>query len=112
MAAIQGLESQLDSLTFTWRKGPNAPSKMFNGTCTAHGKKAYFSGWNSTVVYEFDAESSEWLTLPDCPHNSFSLTIVDGRSPYSCRWENVDKNEQAIELQRQKMVSKISFHAH
>ena len=69
-----------NQLTFTWRKGPNVPSKMTSGTSTGHGKKAYFSGfgWNSTVVYEFDAESGEWLTLPDCPHNSFSLTIVDG----------------------------------
>ena len=79
MAAIEGLESQLDSITFTWRKGPNAPSKMFNGTCTAHGRKAYFSGWGiNTAVYEFNAESGEWSTLPDCPHKSFSLAIVDG----------------------------------
>ena len=69
-----------NQLTFTWKKGPNVPSKMISGTSTAHGKKAYFSGsgWNSRVVYEFDAESGEWLTLPDCPHNSFSLTVVDG----------------------------------
>ena len=95
MAECQGLESQLDqsklrdgeqstsgessSLTFTWRKGPNAPSKMFKGTCTAHGKKAYFSGWQSSeVVYEFDAETDEWLKLPDCPNTRFGLVVIDG----------------------------------
>lgn len=95
MADSQGFESQLDqlklkgdehstsgepgSLTFTWRKGPNAPSKMFSGTCTAHGKKAYFSGWQSSeVVHEFDAETDEWVKLTDCPHTGFALAVVDG----------------------------------
>ena len=79
MAAIEGLESQQDKLTFTWKKGPNAPSQTFNGTCTAHGRKAYFSGWGSNAaVYEFDADTGEWSTLPDCPISDFSLAVVDG----------------------------------
>ena len=77
MAEIQRLESH-SHLSFTWRKGPNVPSKMMTGTCTAHGRKAYFSGCGKNSVYEFDVDTNEWFTLPDCPHTFFSLVIVDG----------------------------------
>ena len=66
------------TIELSWRKEPDAPSEMSDGTTAVDGTVAYFSSRYSHTVYEYDSCKMEWSKLPEHPITFFSLAVVHG----------------------------------
>ena len=63
-----------------WRKGKNAPEKMYRGAAVVHGNTAYFRSGSSNKVYSYKniLGKEQWSQLPDNPNKTFGLAVIDG----------------------------------
>ena len=73
------------------RKGPNAPSKIYGGSATSIGSRAYFRPSDSSEIYEFCTDTGQWSQLLSCSSKSSTLvvtentlTIIGGSNPERC----------------------------
>ena len=58
-----------------WQKEPKAPEDMRRGSAASDSNMAYFNGRGSKV-YSYDSETQKWHQLPDTPHTSTTLVVV------------------------------------
>ena len=72
--------AQKDISKMTWRKGKNAPEKMYRGAAVVHGNTAYFTPADSTKFYAYQNihGQEQWSQLPDSPNKYFGLAVIDG----------------------------------
>ena len=84
---IQHLQQQLDEpslgtwkekLTLKWKKCKAAPCRMYKGSATVHSRIAYFRPALSRLVHSYNPATEVWSTLPECPRDHFTLTVVNG----------------------------------
>ena len=84
---IQHLQQQLDEpsmrtwkekLTLKWKTCKAAPCRMYKGSATVHGRIAYFRPALSRRVHSYNPATEVWSTLPECPQDHFTLTVVNG----------------------------------
>ena len=83
---IQRLQQQLDEqpmgrwkekLTLKWKTCKAAPCRMYKGSATVHGRIAYFRSALSRLVHSYNPATEVWSTLPECPRDHFTLTVVN-----------------------------------
>ena len=69
-----------DISTMAWRKGMDAPQKMFRGAAVVHGDTAYLRPADSNKLYAYDIVhgKEQWSQLPDNNYWGYSLTVIDG----------------------------------
>ena len=65
------------SICLGLRRGPNAPSKVYGGSATSIGSKAYFRPNDSSEIYEFCTETGEWNQLLSCASRSSTLVVIE-----------------------------------
>ena len=51
---------------------------MIRGSATVCGSMAYFKSAASSQVHSYNLDAEEWSTLPKCPQDNFTLTVVNG----------------------------------
>ena len=56
-----------------------APCGMSRGSATTDGQFAYFTPYDSTLVYRYEWRGEKWEELPSCPHRNSGLVIIDGK---------------------------------
>ena len=84
-------------LTLKWRKGPKAPAVMIRGSSTIIGETVYVNPSNSRNVYAFHCNTTQWSTLPQCPHQHSPLTTINsmlttvGGSDTTSRYKTTNK---------------------
>ena len=63
-----------------WRKGKNAPEKMYRGAAVVHGNTAYFRSGSSNKVYSYQniLGKEQWSQLPDNSNMYCGLAVIDG----------------------------------
>ena len=66
-----------DIKQMTWRKGTDAPQRMFRGAAIVHGNTAYFRPADSNKLYAYK-KTEQWSELPENRYWSYSLTVIDG----------------------------------
>ena len=54
-----------------------APQGMRRGSAVTDQNVAYFTPAMSNEVYRYTISTDEWLSLPQCPHSSSALVIID-----------------------------------
>ena len=91
MDAKPTVHSDDSSVNVVLKRGPSAPSKIYGGSATSIGSKAYFRPSNCSEIYEFCADSGEWSQLLSCTSSSSTLiaidnvlTIIGGPDPTQC----------------------------
>ena len=69
-----------DISKMTWRKGKNAPQKMFRGAAVVLGNTAYIRPADSNKLYSYEVfhGDEQWSRLPEHQYWSYSLTVIDG----------------------------------
>ena len=84
---IQHLQQQLEEqplgtwkekLTLKWKTCKTAPCRMYKGSATVHGKITYLRPALSRQVHTYNPATEKWSTLPECPRDHFTLTVVNG----------------------------------
>ena len=72
----------VDTIKLNWRQCPKAPHKMYRGSAAVDGSMVYFNTWttssSSHSVHAYDLEKEVWSQMPECPHECFTLAIVNG----------------------------------
>ena len=66
-----------EKLTLKWKTCKTAPCRMYKGSATVHGRIAYFRPALSRLVHSFNPATEVWSTLPECPRDHFTLTVVN-----------------------------------
>ena len=64
-------------LTLKWRKGTKAPAAMCRGSSTIIGETVYVNPFDSRNVYAFHCNTTQWVTLPQCPYIRSTLTTIN-----------------------------------
>ena len=71
---------ELTSFTLRWREGKRAPCEIHRYFDTVVDcNRVYVRDRGTVKVYSYDITSNSWSQLPDCVHESGSLTIINGR---------------------------------
>ena len=66
-------------LRLGWRKCKSAPRVLFRGSSTVCGSIAYFRPKDDIGdVQSYNSVTEEWCTVPQCPTQNFTLTVVKG----------------------------------
>ena len=66
-----------DNLSLGLKRGPRAPSRIYGGSATSLGSKAYFRPSDSSEIYEFCTDSGEWNQLLSCTSRSSTLVVIE-----------------------------------
>ena len=95
-------DTTMSSLSLGLKQGPTAPLKMYGGSTTSIGAKAYFRPSNSSDIFEFYSKNGEWSQLLCCVSRSSTLiviedklTVIGGTNPTQClsletnKWKSV-----------------------
>ena len=70
---------ELTSLTLRWREGKRAPCETYRYFDTiVDDNRVHVRDQGTVKVYSYDITSDNWSQLPDCVHESGSLTIING----------------------------------
>ena len=75
------LRQELDVLTrksLSWKTCKTAPCTLKRGSFTVCGSTAYFRPAFSRQVLSYNSDIEQWSTVPDCPSESFTFTVVNG----------------------------------
>ena len=69
-----------DISKMTWRKGKNAPQKMFRGAAVVFGNTAYIRPADSNRLYSYEVSHGieQWSQLPEHRYWSYGLAVIDG----------------------------------
>ena len=51
---------------------------MSRGLATVCGNMAYLGPGGSGQVHSYNLDTEEWSTLPECPNERFTLTVING----------------------------------
>ena len=66
------------SLKMKWRKGRKALNAMYRASgAVVQGSAVYLRPGGTNQVHGYNSATNVWFQLPDCPHNFFSLAVVD-----------------------------------
>jgi hypothetical protein len=68
------MHTQFRAASISRRK---APEKMDRGAAVSHDGTAYFTPYNSHVLFKYEMDNDEWTKLPLCPQANFGLTIIE-----------------------------------
>ena len=77
----QVVETQKGLLNLTWRTSKAAPHGFRRGSAAVHGNTVFFRparAVDKSCVSLYNADAEEWSTLPQCPKEYFTLTVVKG----------------------------------
>ena len=77
----QHLRQELDKLTrksLSWKTCKAAPWTLKRGSSTVCGSVAYFRPAFRRQVLSYNSDTKQWSTVPDCPTESFTFTVVNG----------------------------------
>ena len=55
-----------------------APYQMTRGSATTDHQFAYFTPFNSNLVYSYEWNTEQWNKLPSSPYDNCALVIIDG----------------------------------
>ena len=75
------LRQKLDVLTrksLSWKTCKTAPRTLKRGSFTVCGRMAYFRPAFSRQIHTYNSDKEQWSTVPDCPSESFTFTVVNG----------------------------------
>ena len=68
----------LVSMELKWREGRKALRAMNRGMdAVAQGNVVYLRPYGTQQVHRYDSTTNDWFQLLDCPHDYFSLAVVD-----------------------------------
>ena len=76
--ALDNVSQQKEKLTLSWKTCVEAPAKMERGSATGCGNMAYFKPTLSSRVHSYNSDTEEWSISPECPTESFTITVVNG----------------------------------
>ena len=76
--ALDNVSQQKERLTLSWKTCREAPHKMERGSATGCGNMAYFKPTLSSKVHSYNSDTEEWSIFPECPTESFTITVVNG----------------------------------
>ena len=76
--ALDNVSQQKEKLTLSWKTCAEAPAKMERGSATGCGNMAYFKPTLSSQIHSYNSDTEEWSILPECPTESFTITVVNG----------------------------------
>ena len=65
-------------LTVQCHKKKTAPRAMERGSATADDQYAYFTSYDSKLVYRYQLSTEKWEELPPSPYRHSGLVIIDG----------------------------------
>ena len=65
-------------LTVQCHKKKTAPRGMGRGSATTDDQFAYFTPWNSNLVYRYQWSKKKWKKLPPSSYGDSGLVIIDG----------------------------------
>ena len=51
---------------------------MIRGSATTDHQFAYFTSFDSNLVYSYEWNTEQWNELPSCPYSTCALVIIDG----------------------------------
>ena len=71
---------QKDHSKMVWSEGKAPPDSMVRGSATVHGNTAYFTLYDTYLVWCYHSTPGEerWSMLPENPCRGFGLTVIDG----------------------------------
>ena len=70
---------ELTSFKLTWREGKRAPYRMYrNYDTVVDGNTVYVKNSSTVNIYSYNVISDSWSQLPDCAHESCSMTVING----------------------------------
>ena len=65
---------QFQAMSIERRK---APQKIDRGAAVTHDGVAYFTPFNSHVLFKYEINDDKWTELPLCPQANFGLAIIE-----------------------------------
>ena len=65
-------------LTVQCHRKKKAPRAMYRGSATTDHQFAYFTPYDSNLVYSYEWNTEQWNELPSCPYDNCALFIIDG----------------------------------
>ena len=68
--------TQREKLTLSWKTCKAAPCRMYRGSATVCGNRAYFRPGGTSQVHSYNLDAEEWSTFPECPRERFTLTVI------------------------------------
>ena len=102
----------VNTIKLNWRQCPKAPQKMCRGSAAVDGSMAYFHSWSSTSssVHAYDLEKEVWSQMPECPHEYFTLAIVNGLLTAVGGWKSAKPTNTLLSLTGEGSRRKWSEH--
>ena len=77
------------SMELSWRECEGAPCEMIKGSVAVDGNTAYFNPDLSGTVYKYNSDDETWTVLPECPHMSFTLAIINTLLTAVGGWQSI-----------------------
>ena len=68
--------TQKEKLTLSWKTCKAAPCRMYRGSATVCGNRAYFRPGGTSQVHSYSLDTEMWSTFPDCPRERFTLAVI------------------------------------
>ena len=66
-------------LKLEWREGPRTPVATYGESVAVSGGTVYCcDGVSDTKVLMYNSETEQWMVLPECPNECFSIAVVNG----------------------------------
>ena len=92
---------QKEKLTLTWKTCKTVSVAMIRGSATVCGSMAYFKSAASSQVHSYNLDAEEWSTLPKCPQDNFSLTVVNGLVTAVGGWQSCSFTNTLLSLKEE-----------
>lgn len=77
------------SMELSWRECEGAPCDMIKGSAVVDGNTAYFNPDLSGMVYKYNSDDETWSVLPECPHMSFTLAVINHLLTAVGGWQSI-----------------------
>ena len=76
-------------MELSWRECERAPCEMIKGSAAVDGHMVYYNPDFSGTVYEYNSEKETWSVLPECPHMSFTLAVINSLLTAVGGWQSM-----------------------
>ena len=87
------------SMELKWREGRKALRTVYRGPdAVVQGSVMYLGILDSQQVHGYNSTTDNWFQLPDCPHEAFSLAVVDNLLTAIGGWQASQRTNTLLSL--------------